>query len=65
MCKALQHLHNKDFINYYGGKVKGRVHRDIKPDNILLNKDNDFMLADFGTAKGIGCGTPWIGTKIY
>ena len=23
------------------------------------------MLGDFGTAKDIGCGTPWIGTKIY
>ena len=35
--KALEHLHNK-----------GVMHRDIKPENILLGKNGQVKLADFG-----------------
>ena len=27
------------------------LHRDIKPDNILVNKQNVFVLIDFGAAR--------------
>ena len=30
---------------------KGIFHRDLKPDNLLLNKDKQLKIADFGTAK--------------
>ncbi|MDR2749153.1 MAG: serine/threonine protein kinase, partial [Clostridiales bacterium] len=33
--------------------VGNTVHRDVKPDNILVTEDNVYKLADFGTAKDI------------
>jgi len=38
-CEGLSHLHSR-----------GWVHRDIKPDNFLLNKDGDVKLIDFALA---------------
>jgi serine/threonine protein kinase len=43
ICEALQYAHDA-----------GVVHRDIKPENILLGKNGQVKIADFGLAKLIG-----------
>ncbi len=32
----------------------GVVHRDVKPENILLTKDGDTLVADFGIGRALG-----------
>lgn len=42
LCQALHYCHT----NYV-------IHRDVKPDNILIDEDNDIRLCDFGVARTI------------
>jgi serine/threonine-protein kinase len=42
LARALAHAHRH-----------GVVHRDIKPENVLLNRDGDALVADFGVAKAL------------
>ena len=43
VCDALQYAHEEDI-----------VHRDVKPENILLDKRGRVKIADFGLAKLVG-----------
>jgi len=55
---ALNYLHQKYNI----------MHRDIKPSNILVNRNNEIRLSDFGTVKGRSTGTiteKIVGSKYF
>lgn len=42
VAAGLNHLHKHNII-----------HQDIKPANVLINKDNQFMITDFGISTGL------------
>lgn len=46
LCSALDHIHKR-----------GLIHRDLKPSNILLTRQNQVKLTDFGVAKNTATDT--------
>jgi serine/threonine-protein kinase len=51
VCKALECSHG--YINDEGHPAP-IIHRDVSPQNILLSRDGDAQLADFGMARALG-----------
>jgi serine/threonine-protein kinase len=50
LCRALAYVHTRKRDN----KPLGIVHRDVTPQNVLLSREGEVKLADFGIAKAIG-----------
>lgn len=50
LCRALDYVHRRT----RNGKPLGIVHRDVTPQNVLLSREGEVKLADFGIAKAVG-----------
>jgi eukaryotic-like serine/threonine-protein kinase len=50
LCRALAYVHTRS----RDGKPLGIVHRDVTPQNVLLSREGEVKLADFGIAKAVG-----------
>src|SRR6185436_2125837 len=50
LCRGLAYVHTRK----RDGRPLGIVHRDVSPQNVLISKEGEVKLADFGIAKAVG-----------
>eukprot|EP01006_Ploeotia_vitrea_P026695 TRINITY_DN59650_c0_g1_i3.p1 TRINITY_DN59650_c0_g1~~TRINITY_DN59650_c0_g1_i3.p1 ORF type:complete len:436 (+),score=44.32 TRINITY_DN59650_c0_g1_i3:38-1345(+) len=67
LLRGLEFLHT--FKTTAEGKPRAILHRDVKPDNVLVNLTGQVKLSDFGSLKltenSQGDTATWVGTRKY
>lgn len=48
--QALEYAHSRE-VEVSGYRQRGIIHRDIKPDNLMIGKDGEVKVMDFGLSK--------------
>ena len=68
LAKVMEYVHHSRYYDEHDEKYRECIiRRDLKPDNILLTKEFECKLADFGEARALGDNVTMsvVGTPLY